>query len=251
MPHIFVPQVDSLDAVPAPFHGLYAKNDSGKFVMDPETFKHVDPAGYQSALDKERKVAKEALKALEPWKALGDDPTKISEELTALKEQIAKGDKSAAGQFDKYKQEVTALHAQEIAKRDEANANMQRTLESYLVESEASRILAEAKGSPALLMPHIKGSVKVLSENGKYVVRVVDAEGDPRISAQTGNPLTLSELVNELKSHAEFGKAFEPSGTTGSGTRPGMAGTARNPGDASKLSATEKIARGLNQSGVR
>lgn len=249
MPFIFKKQVTDINEVPVPLQSLYQRGDTGYSLPD-DVFQHVDPAGFQSALDKERKAAKEAAKALEPWKGLGEDPAAIQAEIAKLKEEAAKKDTSA-GQFEKFKQEVAVLHQKEKEALLAQNQAMQASLESHMIESEATRILAEAKGSPALLMPHIKSSVKVLSENGKYVVRVVDSEGDPRISAQTGNPLTLSDLVTEMKGHAEFGKAFEPSGTTGSGTRPGNAGTPRNPGDTSKLSATDKIALGLNRAGVR
>lgn len=249
MPFIFKKQVTDINEVPVPLQSLYQKGETGYSLPD-DVFQHVDPTGFQSALDKERKAAKEAAKALEPWRTLGEDPTSIQAQIAQLKEEAAKKD-TTAGQFEKFKQEVAVLHQKEKDQLVAEKAGMERSLESYLIESEATRILSEAKGSPALLMPHIKSSVRVLNENGKYVVRVVDSEGDPRISAQTGNPLSLSDLVNELKGHAEFGKAFEPSGTTGSGMRPGNAGTPRNPGDTSKLSATEKIAMGLNRSGVR
>jgi hypothetical protein len=251
MPHIFKPQVDSLDAVPAPFQQHYKKTEAGNFAMDPEVFELVNPTGFQTALDKERAAAKAAAKALEPWRGLGEDPNAIAAELNRLKEEVAKKD-STSGQFEKYKQEVAALHATQLAEKDKSVSAMQQSLESYLIEAEAGRILAEAKGSAALLMPHIKSSVKVFNEGGKYVVRVVDSEGDPRISAQTGTAMSIADLVNELKNHNEFGKAFDPSGTTGSGTRPGNAGTPRTQVDASKLTPTEKIALALTrQHGVR
>lgn len=242
MPHIFKKVVASLDEVPAPFHPLYTKGDNG-FAMADEAFAQVDPAGYQSALDKERGAAKAATKALEAWKPLGEDPTIVAADLAKWKEEAAKKD-STAGQFEKYKAEVADLHAKALAAKDEALKTMQGTLESHMIHGEAATILAGEKGSPALLMPIIERSVKVLSEGGKYVVRVVDAEGDPRISAQTGQPVTLKEFVNELKAHPEYGKAFDASGQQGSGTRPGAAGTPRQQ-DSSKLSPTEKIARGL------
>jgi Skp family chaperone for outer membrane proteins len=242
---------DVASEVPAPLQPLYVKDEAtGAFVLPDETFAHVDPAGYQSALDKERAAAKSATKALEPWKVLGDDPAKIQQDLQHLKEELAKKD-TTAGQFEKFKTEVGTLHQQELSARDQKILAMQASLETHLVEAEATRELAAAHGSAALLMPQIQRSAKVINENGKYVVRIVDSEGDPRINAATGTYMTLSELVSELKGHAEFGKAFDATGQQGSGMRPGPAGNPRQQVDVSKLSPVDKIARALSQPGAR
>lgn len=248
MPHIFEPAVESLEKVPAPFHPFYKKDEAqGKFVMDPDIFGHLDNSGLRKALDTERTNAKEFGKIKDAWTKVGESPEAVLTKLQELQEAVTKKDGSA-GAFEKYKQEVDALMKQKDLDNSAKLTKMQATLETYLVEAEAAKIIADAKGSPALLMPHIKGCAKVVEENGKYVVRVVDAEGEPRYAAATGAHMTLSDLVGELKAHAEFGKAFEPSGTQGGGMRPGSSGSPRSTVmDPSKLSSVDKIAAGLNQ----
>lgn len=248
MPHIFEQTVEAIEKVPAPFQPFYKKDEAtGKFAMDPDIFGHLDNSGLRKALDTERGNAKEFGKIKDAWAKVGESPEAVLTKLQELQEAVTKKDGSA-GAFEKYKLEVDGIMKQKDADNATQLAKMRTTLETYLVDAEATKIIADAKGSPALLMPHIRGCAKVVEENGKYVVRVVDAEGEPRYAAATGAHMTLSDLVGELKAHAEFGKAFEASGTQGSGMRPGGAGSHKGTVvDPSKMSSVDKIAAGLNQ----
>ena len=48
---------------------------------------------------------------------------------------------------------------------------------------------------------------------------LVDANGTPRINAK-GEPLTIKDVVAEMRASDTFGRAFEGSGASGGGTPP-------------------------------
>lgn len=219
MPHIFEKSVADLAKVPEPFQPFYTDQGDGSFVMDDSLFSQLDHSTLHSALGKERKTASALKKDLEAFQTLGTNPAEIQAKLVEMQETLAKKD-AHAGQFEKYKTELDRAKAEDLSKKDAEIAKMRGSLMEYLVNSEATRVLSEAKGSPDLLLPIIQKSAKVIEENGKYVVRIADAEGDPRYTS-SGSFMSLADLVAEMRSHPQYGKAFEPSGTSGSGMRPG------------------------------
>ena len=76
-----------------------------------------------------------------------------------------------------------------------------------LVENNATNAVVDAKGVPELLMPFIKGQVKVIEEDGSFNVYVVDPQGDRRYSGITGQPMNIKELVMEMKANEKV-RAF-------------------------------------------
>jgi hypothetical protein len=186
-------QVESIDAVPEAQRSLY-KETNGKFVLDVDGYE--DPTNLKSALQKEREAAKTATKQAQAWAALGKTP----DEIQALEQQTKERE-----------QLESKLKAKDSA------------IERHLVDAQATAAIAAAKGVPALLLPHVKASVRVVEDGGEYVVRVVDAAGNPRVDAK-GEFLSIADLVGEMRQSEIFGRAFEPTGTTGSGAQGGGSG---------------------------
>jgi len=56
--------------------------------------------------------------------------------------------------------------------------------------------------------------------DAEFNVQVVDDKGDPRVNGK-GEPLTIADLVAEMRGSEVFGRAFEVSGQSGSGKQPG------------------------------
>lgn len=236
----FAHTLTSLDGVPAEFAGLYKAVEGGSgFSIHPDLKTHV--GGLVSALDKERKLNKTAKDGLLAWSALGETPDAVKTKLDELTE-------SAAGKanFDKLKLDMELAHGKLLSAKDAEVGKMRGTLEQYLVDAEATTALSEAKGAAALLLPHVRASVKVMEENGKYVVRIVDKDGDARGDGK-GGFMTIKDLVSEMRHSETFGRAFEATGATGGG-KPSAGG---KPGaretDRSKMSSIQKIAAGLTQ----
>lgn len=238
---------DTGAVVPENVRGLYIKGDDGKFGIDPSFKKHV--SGLTTALDKERKANRTVKDIAEKWAKLGETPEAVEQKLHELTEAAGKGDKV---NFDKLKADLERGYAKKLEEKDGQLAAKDKTLTKYLVNSAAATAIAEAKGSAELLMPHVQSSVKVVEVNGEYVVRVVDADGDPRGDGK-GGFMTVKDLIAEMKASPVYGRAFEASGTTGSGKQPGSGGT--KPGvagrDTSQMSPTQKIAAGLSKGLLR
>lgn len=211
--------VDNLENVQENLRNLYIEKD-GKYQLDVSGIE--DTGGLKSALDKEREAHKRLEKATKSWEKLGKTPEEIAEILQAH-EDAEKVKAEKAGDWEKLKAQMNDSHAKAIAEKDTQLSNMRKALEANLIDAQATAAIAAAKGVPELLLPHVKSHVKVVENDGNYTVAVVDAKGDPRIDGK-GEPLTIADLVAEMKQSEIFGRAFEGTGQTGSGKLPTNAG---------------------------
>lgn len=235
---------DTSAIVPDVYRSLYTNSD-GKFILEDGVRKKLgDVTGLSSALDKERKNAKTAREMIAKWEALGETPEAIQTKLAELTEAATKGGQA---NFDKLKQDLEKGHLKALEVKDGEVGAMRKTVEKYLVENAAITAITDAKGVPELLLPHVQKNVKVIAEGDGYVVRVVDADGDPRGDGK-GGFMTISHLVEEMKASTVFGRAFEATGGSGGGKPPGSGGKGAGGGrqtDPNKMSSMDKIAAGL------
>lgn len=160
-----------------------------------------------------------------------DDPDSLEETLAKLNEPQDKG-KNKEADVEKLRKQFEEEKKKEIEQRDQQLRQMENTVNRYLVENQASSAISEYDGVPKLLMPHIKESVSVQkSDNGDYVVRVLDEDGDPRFNNE-GEYMNIKDLVAEMRESEEFGLAFKAKAPSGSGSDPsgkkGQKGPPRN-----------------------
>ena len=244
-------EVESLDVVPDQFKGLYAEAD-GKFRLN-ENYKGVAEAvtGLNRSLKAARAEAK-AMKGKGDLSALaefGEDPASIAEtiktRISELEGQLANGDKAKVN-VDKIKEDLAKAHSKDLEKVTKRSEALQTQLYGLLVENAATTAIAELKGVPELLMPFVKTQVNVLEEDGEYRVFVVDGQGDRRYSGITGQPMSIKELVAEMKANEKFGRLFESEAPQGGGTPPaGGKRPAQQP--RAQMSANDKIKAGLDR----
>lgn len=232
--------VDAIDAVPEAQRGLY-KESNGKFVLDVDGYE--DPAGLKSALQKEREAAKNAAKQVQQWAGLGKTPEEISA-LVAAAEQAERDKLTKGGEWDKLKAQMQTAHQAELGKKDERINGLTKSLERRLVDADATAAIADAKGVPALLLPHVRMSTKVIEDGGEFVVRVVDAAGNPRVNGK-GEFLSIADLVSEMRQSDVYGRAFEATGTSGSGAQHNSSSAAKTikQADFDALSPKDRAAR--------
>ena len=139
--------------------------------------------------------------------------------------------KRQAEQFNKKEKDLT----EQLKKKDSA-------LEHYLIDSQLESEINKSDGYSHMLKPALRDKLKVVEENGNYVVRVY--EGDvPRLNMD-GSQMTISDLVASFKSDELWLPAFKSSGATGGGATGNNSGTggsgiAKN---RSKMSLSEKTA---------
>jgi hypothetical protein len=251
--------VDSLDKVPEHFRPLYVQGQDGKLAI-PDSMKPV--AGAIDGLNKANKTVRRDLDTvrkntpdLKPWKSVGTilglDPEELTPDaLQAAVEDLHtranSGDKSAKVNLDKLKKEMQEANRKALEAKDGELNGMRGSLSKYLIDNAAISAISELKGVPELLLPHVRAAAKVVQDGNDYVVRVVDAQGDPRGDGK-GGFMTVKDLVAELKASATFGRAFESQAPAGGGKPPAKPGSRApaGPQQGAERSATQKIADGL------
>ena len=212
--------VASLSEVDEKFHDLYAVSADGKFRLDADGYE--DVSGLKTALEAERKAARDL-----QGRFKGIDPEKHAALLKEAEEREVEKAK-AAGDFKSLEDKLRADTAKEISAREDRIKALNGSLESHLVDAQATAAIAAAKGSTGLLLPHVKARVKVVEIDGKHVVRVTNEKGEDRSDAK-GQPLTIEAYVAEMKASETYGRAFDAS-TAGGGGMPGAGGGTRSNG---------------------
>ena len=249
--------VDSLDKVPKDFHGLY-KQHEGKYVLDTEDARIgaavIAVTKLNEALDGERaghEATKKQVVDLDPLSEYGATPTAIAD---AFKTKLSTAGKGA-GKEDiethvrQAKEALAQAHAKEIEAHKKRGEALQQQLYRYLVTSEADAALVGAGTIDAdLARPHLVNKVKVVEQDGEFLVQVVDDHGEVRYSGTTGKPMTIKERVAEMKGEEKYGPLFK-SETPGGGGAPGTRRPAvtRTGAPTKELTATEKIKQGLDK----
>ena len=214
---------DEFKGLPEGIRGLYEEKD-GSYVLGVDGIE--DTSGLKSALEKERKSRSDYEKAARAWQGLGKSPEEIAE-ILQKQADAEKAKLEQKGEWDKLRAQLVDSHGKELSARDkliaEKEAEIQRrqsALESYLIDAAATSAIAAEKGIPELLLPHVQRQVKVIDDQGKYVVRVLTPDGTPRMNSK-GEYLGVKDLIAELKGNDIYGRAFEGSGASGSGMKPG------------------------------
>jgi len=138
----------------------------------------------------------------------------------------------ATQNWDKLKNEMTNSHDKTLKKEtgrlQKDNDALRHALDSELIENIALKEIDKVDGSQTLLMPHIKDSIKTYQDDsGMFKTKVVDSSGSDRINAETGNPMSVKELVSEFQANDLFSGAF-PIQNKGSNTNINTGGGTHN-----------------------
>jgi hypothetical protein len=254
----FNQKVKDLSSVPNDFQGLYeAAGDGDGFVLraDDATKSAVSAiTGLNKALKVARAEAAGFKGSAVDLSALADYGKDPSEILTSFNEKLAAAIKDQptkedmARQLDKIKADLSKAHSEELKVSSKRGDALKSQLYGHLVTSAAKTALAEAGAIDSdLALPFLERQVKVIEEDGTFSVNVVDGTGDARYSGVTGSPMSVGELVAEMKANEKYGPLFKSEvGAGGSGT-PAEGGrrSNANAGDKADKSPTEKIRSGL------
>ena len=226
--------IEKLEAVPEALRGEYKQDEAGRFVLTVEPaegYTLENTAGLKNALADEKTARREAAKRSQ---ALEAEQEKLSRKLESLQgvtpENVQK-------RIEEVRQAVAESSAKEIAARDARLMDKDRQIEDYLVGGEITREVAKADGNIELLMPHVRGRVRLVdAEGGRKQVEVLAHNGKPLYKSD-GTPGTIADIIPEFVQR--FPGAFKASGATGSGAQ-GSAGHAIA-GNTMKLEAFEQL----------
>lgn len=156
----------------------------------------------------------------------GLDPERAREAQAKL-DDIERKRAAAEGDFKSLEAQLLKKMEDQKAEYETVNGRLRSTLEQHLIDAEAMRELATLSDSPGLLLPHVKARMKVVEEDGKFSARVVDEKGNIRIGKGAGSaPMTLAEMLEEMKQDKTYAPAFRGTGSSGGGATKSNAGGA-------------------------
>lgn len=224
--------VDNLDGLPADVAKEYSKGEDGKFRLQVTPVGGValeDISGLQSALGKERENVRKATEQLAAFKDI--DPAKAREALTKVGEMANwTPEQKVREQIEAAKAQLVDAHGKDRSKLETRIGGLMKQLTRAMITSAATQAIAEARGSTALLLPHVERQTRLKElENGEFAVEVMDATGNIRIGDAKGAPMTIAQLVAEMRGSDTYARAFEGSGASGSGAQNKGGGNAGSP----------------------
>lgn len=188
--------LDSLDNVPAEQHDLYTEKD-GKFFLDLEddVKEHPSVAALSNAYRQEQTKRRAKDTEIAGLKArvegLPEDFDGAAYE--ALKEQAeGKEPPKTDDQVVRVREQLERKHANDLAKKDERIAVLEKAIEGKTVDDDLSRAMDEANIDPKhkkKLAPYLKalGNIKMLEEDGRFTAEVETDMG----------PVSLAKFVSD------------------------------------------------------
>ena len=226
--NISIPEAEFEAKVPADLRGYYAKGEGGVYAV-PEahasTTKLLDglrtnlktKTNTLTATQQEAKTRREALEAI--YGTVGiKDAAEFKTKWDELQAKIASGTKDKINP-DEIRAAIMADITPQLTAKDAELEAMTKSLSEHLIDGDAARALAEAKGNVTVLMPHIKSQSKVIkNDEGKYVAVVTKPDGTPRVGAD-GGYVPVSKLVEELKANKDFAGNFAGNQNNGPGNQ--------------------------------
>lgn len=253
--------VENLDDVPKNFHHMYSEGDDG-FALSDESRSVAETINALGANLKNSRTTKKSVSDESAARRLrlgvfegafttaGFDGEDFSEEavggfLTGLTTKAGEG-ADIQERLNSQKSEMTRSHTAALATKDTELGGMRKSLDKYLLSSQATSAIAAEKGVPDLLMPFVMQQSKVQKlENGDYVARVLDDAGEVRYNGN-GDPMTVGQLVKSMKDDEKYGRLFDAETTTGGGTKTSPKPIGKvNTNDTGDKTSLGKISAGL------
>lgn len=218
----------SLDGIDDSIKALYVEKD-GKHILDVETVEGYaleDVSGLKTALGKERTTRERLERDVVKFKDL--DPDKAREALAKLEELTSidpakEADKIANTKFEAAKSQLLEKHQGDLTARDGKISSLEGLVDQLARKQEAIAAIAEHKGSVDLLLPHVLNITKSEVTDDGVRVKVLQPDGNDRVNGK-GDPMSIRELVAEMRQSDIYGPAFEGSGQSGSGKQPNGGG---------------------------
>jgi hypothetical protein len=229
---------DEFAALDVTLQKEYVTRD-GQYVLDVISeggLELVDASGLKSALQKERSAKNAAEKAAGKWAGVDFTPEQAQEAVSKVAEMAdwdpekklvearTQMEKQLADAYAGKEKTLTDKYDKDVGSLRQTNESLTSQLRQTLVDTELTAAIAAEKGVVELLLHPLRDHIQVKEVDGKFVARVVDNEGNDRLSTRSGSGphdlMGIPELVTEMKSKPGFSRAFEGS-SGGSGALPG------------------------------
>lgn len=249
-------RLESLEGLSEQVAAEYVEQEDKTFLLNVEatgSMELSDTTGLKSALGKERAAAKAALEKLQKFADL--DPKAAQEALAKVKEMADwNPEKEVAEKVKAREAQLIGRHEAEKAEMLKATKEMESQLEHNLITAVLTDAITAAGGSPKLLLPHLRQYVHMRKvDGGKYIAEVIDGEGNQRIGDSAGNPMLMTQLVEENKNDSDFAGGYKGTGSSGSGAggTPAAGTTPPKPSGSKKVIAlSDQDAMNSNVDGI-
>lgn len=106
--------------------------------------------------------------------------------------------------------------ADALTAKDTELTSLKQSVVTEKVNSALAKAVREAKGDADLLAPHLASRVQGSLENGKVVIKVLGADGQPMLTKDM-REATMADLLSEYRT--SFPKAFDAVTVTGTGAK--------------------------------
>lgn len=218
-----------------------------------------DISGLKNALAEEKDMRRKATDAKGSLEAqIGELRAKADELETAAAKGLSEADvqRMVGERSDGAIKEMASKHEAELQAAQQRGDGLMGKVRNLLVTNEATKAIVEAGGEPELLLDRVARNTRVREGRveegeGEFVVEVLDGNGVPRVGDAKGNPMSISQLVEEMKGDEKLGRAFSGSNMNGSGTPAREA--SQHPGgaiDETEMTTQQKIEAGLAARGM-
>jgi len=251
---------DRAEEIPAEFRPLYTETEDG-FTLD-ESYGGVREAilGLNKALGaarNEAKTYKGKQVDLSVLNDFGETPEGIrdafEEKLKAAQTAAAQaGDEDAQRRLEKVRAELNEQNQKVLEEKDSVISQYRSQLESVLGEGAARAALTGKAVDPDLALPFVLKHLRTVEDSdGNLQVVVVDSDGDVRENPTTAQPVSINDLVEELRADEKYGRLFASETPSGGDARPNPRPTSAPRRPARDMKPVEKIAAGLRKGQAR
>ena len=215
--------IESLESVAEPFRTEYKQDPkTQKYVLDVEKTDGFELASVEATLNAANAARRErddARKALKRWEGLDPDSTR---EALEKFEELKKADPEALAKakVDEFKASIVKEHEKAVGKVKAEVASLETALSNQMIRNAAQTALAELGAGKyvKLGLPYVLEHTKLRkSDDGTYVVDVLDDNGVVRVGDANGTPMTVKQLVESMRSMPEYTVIFEGTGNSGTG----------------------------------
>jgi len=201
----------------------YVEKD-GKFCLDVTPVNGVsleDVTGLKKTLEKlrtnERTLTKNLADLQVRYKDI--DPEEARMALGKMDEiKNWDGDQKIKEAVEAAKRELIKQHTKTKEQLEEELTDAQEQLTEALVNTKIVEALQKEQGNVELLLPHVKKYVRMVKNaEGRFYPEVTNENGDPRVGDSDGSPMTIHQLILEMKGQKTFAAGFPGANSAGSG----------------------------------
>lgn len=128
------------------------------------------------------------------------------------------GDQKISEAVEATKRELIKQHTKVKEQLEEDLTDAQDQLTEALINTKIVEALQKEQGNIDLLLPHVKKSVRMVKNSeGRFYPEVINDNGDPRVGDSDGSPMTIHQLVIEMKGQKTFAAGFPGANASGGG----------------------------------